>query len=220
MEFGDLLQLRQHLGLLRQNEEGHGRGQLLLVILCFTGIGVIAGAGGDRDDLHILQFSRDGGFTILWVVCHDNRYDVAALELAGQSCGEALDGDGDGLLRAIQIIEIRILGGRRVRELGGENIIANGKIRLGVFAHYTVLLTQDTGGEIIGADLGRGDHVFGDEFAGVNVLCDADDLRLLADALIEQRRDAEADHQRQQNADDADDRAVFENTHGASPPYS
>ena len=29
-----------------------------------------------------------------------------------------------------------------------------------------------------------------------------------------------ADHQRQQNADDADDRAVFENTHGASPPYS
>jgi len=52
----------------------------------------------------------------------------------------------------------------------------------------------------------------------VNVFCDADDLRLLADPLIEQRRDAEADHQRQQNADDADDRAVFENTHGASPP--
>ncbi|CAN4019567.1 Hydroxymethylpyrimidine transporter CytX, partial [Dysosmobacter welbionis] len=106
----------------------------------------------------------------------------------------ALDGDGDGLLRAIQIIEIRILGGRRVRELGSENIIANGKVRLGVFAHYIVLLAQDTGGEIVGADLGRGDHVPGDELAGVNVFCDADDLRLLADALIEQRRDAEADH--------------------------
>ena len=79
---------------------------------------------------------------------------------------------------------------------------------------------QDTGGEIIGADLGRGDHILSDEFAGVNVLRDADDLCLLTDPSIEQRRDAEADHQCQQNADDADDRAVFENTHGASPPYS
>ena len=218
MELGDLFQLRQHLGLLRQDKEGHSRGQLLLVTLCFTGIGVIAGAGGNRDDLHVLQLGRDGGFTILRVVCHDNRYDVAALELTGQSCGEALDGDGDGLLCAVQIIEIRILGGRRVRELGGENIIANGKIRLGVFAHYIVLHGHKAGGEIVGADLGRGDHVPGDELAGVNVLCDADDLRLLTDPLIEQRRDTEADHQRQQNADNADDRAVFENTHGASPP--
>ena len=220
MELGDLLQLRQHLGLLRQSEEGHGRGQLLLVTLCFTGIGVIAGAGGNADDLHILQLGGDGGFAVLRVVRHDDRYDVAALELTGQSCGEALDGDGDGLLRAIQIIEIRILGGRRVRELGGENIIANGKIRLGVFAHHIVFRGHKAGGEIVGADLGRGDHVLGDELAGVNVLRHTDDLRLLADALIEQRRDAEADHQRQQNADDADDRAVFENTHGASPPYS
>ena len=52
----------------------------------------------------------------------------------------------------------------------------------------------------------------------MNVLCDADDLCLLTDPPIKQRRDAEADHQRQQNADDADDRAVFENTHGACPP--
>jgi len=50
----------------------------------------------------------------------------------------------------------------------------------------------------------------------VNVLRHADDLCFLADALIEQRRDAEADHQRQQNADNADDRAIFENAHGAS----
>ena len=218
MELGDLLQLRQHLGLLRQNEEGHGGGKLFFLPCGFTGIGVIAGAGGNRDDLHVLQLGGDGGFTVLRVVRHDDRYDVAALELAGQSCGEALDGDGDGLLRAIQIIEIRILGGRRVRELGGENIITNGKVRLGVFAHHIVLRGHKTGGEIIGADLGRCDHVFGDELAGVNVLRHTDDLRLLADALIEQRRDAEADHQRQQNADDADDRAVFENTHGASPP--
>ena len=213
MELGDLFQLRQHLGLLRQNEEGHGRGQFLLVTLCFTGIGVIAGAGGNRDDLHILQLGGDGGFAVLRVVRHNDRYDVAALELAGQSCCEALDGDGDGLLRAIQIIEIRIFGGRRFRELGGENIIANGKVRLGVFAHYIVLRGHKAGGEIIGADLGRGDHILSDELAGVNVLRHTDDLRLLADALIEQRRDAEADHQRQQNADDADDRAVFENTH-------
>ena len=54
MELGDPLQLRQHLGLLRQNEEGHGRGQFLLVTLCFTGIGVIAGAGGNADDLQVL----------------------------------------------------------------------------------------------------------------------------------------------------------------------
>lgn len=53
---------------------------------------------------------------------------------------------------------IRILGGRRVRELGGENIIANGKVRLGVFAHYIVFRGHKAGGEIVGADLGRGDH--------------------------------------------------------------
>ena len=100
----------------------------------------------------------------------------------------------------------------------GVKVIRSEKGPFGVFAYYIVLRGHKAGGEIIGADLGRGDHIPGDELAGVNVLRHTDDLRLLADALIEQRRDAEADHQRQQNADDADDRAVFENTHGASPP--
>ena len=220
MELGDLLQLRQHLGLLRQDEEGHGGGKLLFLLGSFAGIGIVAGAGGNADDLYILQLGRDSGFTILRVVSHDDRYDVTTLEFTGQAGGKALDGNGDSLLRAIQIIEVGILGSRGFRKFCGENIIAHGEVRLGVFAHYIVFHGHKTGGEVVGADLGRGDHVFGDEFTGVNVLRHADDFCFLADALIEQRRDAEADHQRQQNADDADDRAVFENTHGASPPYS
>jgi len=108
MQLTILLQLRQYLSLLSGHQQCHGGGQFLF-IHHLTGIGIVPRGCGHRDDLHILQLRRNGCFTLALIVRHDDRDDIAAFQLAGKAGGKALDGNGDGLFFAVQIIEIGIL---------------------------------------------------------------------------------------------------------------
>ena len=108
MQLTILFQLRQYLSLLSGHQQCHGGGQFLF-IHHFTGVGIVSGGGGYRDDLHILQLRRNGCFALALIIGHDDRDDIAAFQLAGKAGGKALDGNGDGLFFAVQIIEIGIL---------------------------------------------------------------------------------------------------------------
>ena len=108
MQLTILFQLRQYLGLLSGHQQCHGGGQFLF-IHHFTGVGIVSGGGGHRDDLHILQLRRNGCFALALIVRHDDRDDIAAFQLAGKADRKALNGNRDCLLCAVQIIEIGIL---------------------------------------------------------------------------------------------------------------
>ncbi|MPN18832.1 hypothetical protein SDC9_166197 [bioreactor metagenome] len=84
----------------------------------FAGVGVITGGSGHADNLHILQFGRHDGFTALLIIRNKDRDNIAGFELAGKAGGEALDRNTHGLLGPVQIVKVRVFGGRRVGDLG------------------------------------------------------------------------------------------------------
>ncbi|MPN18831.1 hypothetical protein SDC9_166196 [bioreactor metagenome] len=79
---------------------------------------------------------------------------------------------------------------------------------------------QDVVRQVVRADLHGLHHVRRNLLSGVDGLGHADDFFFLADASVKKRRDAETDYQRRKNADNADNRPVFENTHKIEPPKS
>ena len=104
------LQLGQHFGLLGGHQQGDSIGQFLVILLVhrLTGVGVIAGGGGNTDNLHILQLSGDNGLALLLVVRGDHRHNVAALQLAGEPLRKTFDGHGDGLLAPVQAVQVGV----------------------------------------------------------------------------------------------------------------
>ena len=65
--------------------------------------------------------------------------------------------------------------------------------------------------QIIGTDLYCLDHLCGDLVTFLDVLRHTDDLRFLTGATAEQRRNTEADDQRQQDTQHTDDGAIAKN---------
>ena len=124
---------------------------------------------------------------------------------------KALDGDGDGLLCAVQIIEIGILCRRDSRELAGKDIVSRCQIRSCVLTDDIFLVCHEILWQIICADLCRLDHLGGDLVAFLDVLHHTDDLHFLIGAAAEQRRNTEADDQRQQDAEHTDNGAIAKN---------
>ena len=210
MQLTILLQLRQYLCLLSGHQQCHGGGKFLFIHR-FAGIGIVSGGGSHRDDLHILQLRRNGCFTLALIVRHDDRDDIAALQLTGKAGGKALDGNGDGLLCAVQIIEIGILCRRGRRKLTGKDIVSRCQIRSCVLADDLFLVCHEILRQIICADLYRLDHLGGDLVTFLDVLRHTDDLRFFTGAAAEQRRNTEADDQRQQDTQHTDDGAIAKN---------
>ena len=99
------LQLRQHAALLWGNQQCHCGGQLPLIFFggCLAGIGVISGGGSDTDDLYIFKFGWNNGLALFFEIRSHHGNNISALQLAGQTSGKTLDGDGHGLLASIQI---------------------------------------------------------------------------------------------------------------------
>ena len=210
MQLTILFQLRQYLSLLSGHQQCHGGGQFLF-IHHFTGIGIISGGGSHRDDLHILQLRRNSSFALALIVRHDDRDDIAAFQLTRKADRKALDGNGDCLLCSVQIIEIGILCRRESRELAGKDIVSRCQIRSCVLTDDIFLVCHEILRQIICADLYRLDHLGGDLVAFLDVLRHTDDLRFLTGAAAEQRRNTEADDQRQQDTQHTDDGAITKN---------
>ena len=213
MQLAFLFQTGQYLGLFGGHQKGDGGGQFFFILNRLAGVGVIAGGSGNGDDLYILQLGWDHSFTHALIVGHEDGNDVTALQLAGQTCGKALDGDRNGLFGAVQIVEIGILSSRLVGELAGQNVIAHLQVGSGVFADDLVFFCHDAGGQVIGTHLYGLYHLGGDLVALLDVGGDTDDLSLLAGAAAEQRRHPETDDERQEDTQHTNHGAVTENLH-------
>ena len=210
MQLTVLFQLRQYLGLLSGHQQRHGRGQFLF-IHHLAGIGIISGGGGHRNYFHILQLRRNGCFALALIIRHDDSDDIATLQLAGKAGRKALDGNGDCLLCAVQIIEVGVLCRRDRRELTGKNVISGRQVSSRILSDDLFLVCHKVLWQIVGADLYRLDHLGGDLVTFLDVLRHTDDLRFLTGAAAEQRRNTEADDQRQQNTQHTDDGAIAKN---------
>ena len=96
--------------------------------------------------------------------------------------------------------------------------VAHSQIRSSVFTHGALFLPKDILWEIIAAHLHDLNHALGDLIAGPDGLDYPHDLSFLADALVEQRGQTEADQQGEQDADYTDTVRFFKKLILAFPP--
>ena len=134
-------------------------------------------------------------------------------EVDAECCGQHEVCERDSLLAAVEVIKIGVVSCRNIRDLGIDDIIANGKIGRSVFAYGVGLLMQDIVRQIVPADLDHLNHVIGDLFAGTNRLGDPDDLDLLGHRPVEERSQAEADEDGKQDTKHTDHGAVSQKAH-------
>ena len=215
MQLAVSLQLRQHAALLWGNQQCHCGGQLPLIFFggCLAGIGVISGGGSDTDDLYIFKFGWNNGLALFFEIRSHHGNNISALQLAGQTSGKTLDGDGHGLLASIQIVQVGVVSGRFVRYLGVDDIVARNQVSGGKLSHGIFLQADYIFRQVIAAYFYSLHHIGSDLLTSQNGLSYPDDLFFLADTPIEKRRHTKADYQREQDADNADNGSIFEQTH-------
>ena len=96
-------------------------------------------------------------------------------------------------------------------KLAGKNVLSGRQVSGRIFPDDLFLVCHKILRQIVGADLYRLDHLGRDLVTFLDVLRHTDDLRFLTGAAAEQRRNTEADDQRQQDTQHTDDGAISKN---------
>lgn len=92
----------------------------------------------------------------------------------------------------------------------GKDIVTLLQIRASIFSDRVFPVFQNIIWQIVRADRHGFQHGTGDLRSLGNILFHPDDLTLFSDRAVHQRRNAEADNERQQDAEKAEDGTIFQ----------